>query len=433
MRLHLNGGGSWELKERLSGDKSLSHRSLILASMASSPSRISGLSTGADLGTTSIILRALGSRIDHPEPGRADVVGWGDEGPIEPEGILDCQNSGTTIRLMTGLLAGSPGFYILDGDESLRTRPQGRVLEPLSSMGAKLWARRGDTLCPIAIKGGGLSGFKGRPGVASAQVKSSIILAGLAAGVEVDLEELGATRDHTETMLRGLGVPLETNGLHVHLPAGKHRWEGFDFAVPGDPSSAAFFVAAAVMGQGTRVVIDDICLNPTRTGFYSILKRMGARLEMSVTGHRMGEPVGTITAESSQLVGTTIDPDEVPSTIDEFPLLAVVATAAKGDTVVRGVRELRVKESDRIHTVATELSKFGAKITEVEDGFTVSGPTPLTGAVVECYMDHRLEMSFAVAALTASGPTELVNAGWAGISFPEFWDLYPGSVERIDR
>lgn len=400
--------------------------------MACGESRIEGLSKGADVASTAECMRRLGSTIEVPTPGTAYVSGWGKKGVTEPEDILDCGNSGTTIRLVSGLLAGSDGLFILDGDASLRKRPHGRIIRPLTQMGGHLWARQNDTYCPIVVKGSQLSAFRGSPEVASAQVKSCLLLAALAAGVEVEMKELGLSRDHTEMMLRGLGVPVETRGLEVHLPAGPHHWDGFQFDVPGDPSSAAFFVAAALLGKGTKVVIEGVGLNPTRIGFFRILERMGANLTLTQTETRMGEPVGTITAESSRLIGTVVEADEVPPSIDEFPLLAVVATAAEGHTVVKGAEELRVKESDRIRCVVTELSKMGARITEAPDGFTVYGPTALHGAAVECHHDHRLEMSLAVAALTAQGPTHLLNAGWASISFPEFWDHYPGEWEQTE-
>lgn len=268
--------------------------------------------------------------------------------------------------------------------------------------------------------------YRGALEVASAQVKSCLLLAGAASGVEIALREKALTRDHTETMLRSLGVPLSSQGLEVSLPAGRHRWAGFRYRVPGDPSSAAFLVAAAVMGCQSRVRIENVGLNPTRLGFFDILRRMGAALTITETEQRMGEPVGVIEAESSELVGTTIEPHEVPSAIDEFPLLAVVATSAQGPTVVRGAEELRVKESDRIASVVGELSKMGAEILEHPDGFTVLGRSRLRGATVECHHDHRLEMSLAVAALVAEGSTVLRDPGWASVSFPEFWELYPG-------
>ncbi len=433
MRITLNAATSWKSRLALSGDKSLSHRSLILASMASGSSHVTGLSKGADVASTADCLRATGAQIEIPEPGQAYVSGWGSAGPSEPTGILDCGNSGTSLRLLAGVYAAAPsGLFVLDGDASLRSRPQGRIIRPLNSMGGQLMARADDTYLPLVIRGGALKGFEGRPDVASAQVKSRLLLAGVGAGQEIRLRELGRTRDHTERMLRSLGVPLSSDGLDVHLPPGPHHWDGFKFAVPGDPSSAAFLVAAAVLGDRTNVVLEDVCLNPTRMGFYEILTRMGARLEITETGERMGEPVGTIEAHSSRLVGTVVEPEEVPTAIDEFPLLAVVATAAEGHTTVKGAHELRVKESDRIGTVVTELSKMGARIKEEPDGFTVYGPSQLQGAALECHHDHRMEMSLAVAGLMAEGSTHLLNAGWASISFPEFWDWFPGEWEQVE-
>lgn len=433
MRITLGAESRWKSQLALSGDKSLSHRSLILASMAEGSSRITGLSRGADVASTAACLRATGAQIEIPQPGEAYVNGWGASGPREPAAILDCGNSGTSLRLLAGVYAAaSGGLFVLDGDASLRSRPQGRIIRPLNSMGGQLMARAQDTYLPLVIRGGSLNGFEGSPEVASAQVKSCLLLAGVGSGQEIRLRELGHTRDHTERMLRSLGVPLTSEGLDVHLPRGPHRWDGFTFAVPGDPSSAAFLVAAAVLGERTRVVLEDICLNPTRMGFYEILRRMGAQLEITEVGERMGEPVGTIKAVSSRLVGTVVEPEEVPTAIDEFPLLAVVATAAEGHTVVKGAHELRVKESDRIGTVVTELSKMGARIKEEPDGFTVYGPSQLQGAAVECHHDHRMEMSLAVAGLMAQGSTNLLNAGWSSISFPEFWDWFPGAWERAE-
>ncbi len=430
MKITLSGGATWQRTLPLCGDKSLSHRSLIFGAMGNGATELSGLSSGADVMSTAACLRAMGAGIAIHGGGKATVEGWGAAGPSEPGGPLDCGNSGTSLRLLSGLIAAYPIFAILDGDASLRKRPQGRVLAPLASMGCQVMARGNDRFAPVVLRGGRLQGYQGAPDVASAQVKSCILLAGLGSGAEVRLREKGFTRDHTENMLRGLGVPLTSDGLDVHLPAGPFSWDGFSYEVPGDPSSAAFLVAAAVMGARSRVRLEGVCLNPTRLGFFEILRRMGADLTITETEQRMGEPVGVIEAGSSQLKATEILPEEVPSAIDEFPLLAVVATTAEGTTVVRGAEELRVKESDRIGSVVGELSKMGARIVEHEDGFTVHGPSGLRGASVECHHDHRLEMSLAVAALVAEGPTTLNNAGWASVSFPEFWDVYPGSVER---
>lgn len=432
MTIALSGGASWQRTLTLHGDKSLSHRALMLAAMAQGRTRLSGLSAGADVMSTAGCLRALGAEVEILGQGRAAVTGWGDNGPAEPSGPLDCGNSGTSLRLLSGLVAAYPILAILDGDASLRKRPQGRVLSPLSAMGCQVMARGQDRYAPVVLRGGGLRSYQGTLEVASAQVKSCILLAGLGSGVEVRLRERGFTRDHTETMLRGLGVPVTSEGLDVHLPAGPFRWEGFSYDVPGDPSSAAFLVAAAVMGARSRVRVEGVCLNPTRLGFFEILRRMGADITITETEQRMGEPVGVIEAGSSSLAGTRVLPEEVPASIDEFPLLAVVATAARGDTVVSGAEELRVKESDRISSVVAELSKLGARVSESQDGFVVHGPCPLKGAPVGCHHDHRLEMSLAVAALVAEGTTTLLDPGWAAISFPEFWDLYPGTANFED-
>lgn len=419
-------GVVWQRTLALQGDKSLSHRALIFAAMASGSSTLRGLSAGDDVISTAACLRALGAEIELHGAGKATVIGWGADGPKEPEAPLDCGNSGTSLRLLSGLIAAYPIFAILDGDASLRKRPQSRVLAPLAGMGCRVMARGGDRFAPLVLRGGGLESYRGSPEVASAQVKSCLLLAGLGSGAEVRLQEKALTRDHTENMLRGLGVPLTSDGLNVHLPTGPFFWEGFSYEVPGDPSSAAFLVAAAVLGQGSRVRLEGVCLNPTRLGFYRILQRMGADITITETEQRMGEPVGVIEAASSSLRATVVEGDEVPAAIDEFPLLAVVATAAEGTTTVRGAEELRVKESDRISCVVAELSKMGASFVEYPDGFSVHGGSKLQGATVQCHDDHRLEMSLAVAALLAEGATTLENTGWASVSFPEFWDVYPG-------
>lgn len=408
----------------------MSHRALILAAMGSGMSRLGGLSKGHDVRSTSTCLACLGAEIRSTDDLNGLLVqGWGSRGPTEPHQVLDCGNSGTTLRLLSGLLAGSSGFFVLAGDESLSARPQARIIEPLNRMGGQVLGRQTGKFSPLAIQGRPLKGFSGELKVASAQVKSSLILASLAAGVELDLQEKAHTRDHTERMLRSLGVPLVSEGLGIRLPSGRHIWEGFEFQVPGDPSSAAFLVAAAVMGKDCKVRVEGLCLNPTRLGFFRILKRMGAEVRWETTEERMGEPVGYIEAQSSPLIATEVGPDEVPSAIDELPLLAVVATAAHGTTMLWGAEELRVKESDRIASVCRELTVLGAAIRETADGFSISGPSPLRGGEVGVHMDHRLEMSLAVAALVAEGETVIRDAGWASISFPEFWEVYPGQAE----
>ena len=420
--------GSFSERWRVPGDKSLSHRSLILASMASGTSLLSGLSTGADVLSTAACLRSLGAQI--PEDWSAPIrcEGWGEQGPSEPIEILDCGNSGTAMRLLLGLCAAYDHLHILTGDASLSGRPMGRVVEPLRAMGAQLMARQGDKLAPLVVRGGGLQNFAYEQPVASAQVKSCLLLAGLGSGVEVDLKEPGLSRDHTERMLSSLGVPLEYGPGWVRLPRAypPHSFEGFEMDVPSDPSSAAFLVAATLLTPGSSAVLEHVALNPTRLGFFEILKRMGAELDWTVTQQVLGEPVGHLEVRHSSLTGVTVLEDEIPRAIDEFPLLAVLATQAEGSTVLRGAAELRHKESDRISTVVEGLQALGAVVEEFDDGFTVTGATDLREATLACHHDHRLEMSWAVAGLLA--PVEIEGHGWAEISFPNFWELFPGVV-----
>lgn len=413
----------WEREVRVPGDKSLSHRAVLLAALAEGRSVLVGVSAARDVRSTMRCVRALGARLE-PEGEGLAVTGWGQAGWREPEDVLDCGNSGTTMRLLAGVLAGGRGFAVLTGDEALRGRPMARVVEPLARMGALLSGRGGDRFAPLAVVGRELRGLDWELPVASAQVKSCLLLAGLRGGGPVALREPASSRDHTERMLSALGVPLEREGTAVRLP-GPARLPAFHFAVPGDPSSAAFLVAAAVTAPEARLRVEGVSLNPGRVGFYEILQRMGAEVRFSVERWELGEPVGTIEARSSELRGVEVGPEEVPGAIDEIPLLAVVATHASGRTRVRGAAELRHKESDRIRAVVGELRRMGARIQELPDGFEVEGPTGLRGAVVRCHRDHRLEMGLAVAALGAEGPTRLTGAGWSDVSFPGFWDLLP--------
>ena len=295
-------------------------------------------------------------------------------------------------------------------------------------MGGRLWARRNDTLCPLVVKGGGLSAFRGKPEVASAQVKSSIILAALAAGVEVELEELGYTRDHTENMLRGLGVPIGTDDLKVHLPAGPHRFEGFEFTVPGDPSSAAFFAVAASVVPGSDLVIENVGLNPTRSGIFTVLEQMGATIEKLDERDVGGEPVADLRVRHAALKGIDVDPAIAPSMIDEFPILFVAAAMASGTTVTSGLDELRVKESDRLSAMAAALSASGVNVEERDDGLVIegSGGLPLRGtanAKVETHLDHRIAMSMAVAGLASRDGVEIDDIEPIATSFPNFTAL----------
>lgn len=416
--------GPFALDLRVPGDKSLSHRAVILAAMARGRSVLTDLSGSRDVRSTMRCVRALGAGL-RAEGEAWAVEGWGPEGPREPSGVLDCGNSGTTIRLLAGVLAAGQGFAVLTGDRALRRRPMGRVVEPLARMGARISGRAGGRLAPLAIQGSRLRGGDLELPVASAQVKSCVLLAGLSAEGATAVAEPAPSRDHTERMLEALGVPLARSGPRVRLP-GPCELPGFRFQVPGDPSSAAFLAAAAVLTPGSRAVVRDLDLNPGRVGFFHLLQRMGAEIRLEVRRRELGEPVGDLEARSSPLRAIEVGPAEVPGAIDELPLLAVVATQARGTTVVRGAGELRHKESDRLRAVVGELRRMGARIAERPDGFEVEGPTRLRGAAVRCHRDHRLEMGLAVAALNADGETRLAGAGWCDISFPGFWDVLPG-------
>ena len=335
---------------RVPGDKSISHRALLLAAVATGTSRLSGVADGDDVARTRAAVEALGARVRASGAGGFSVRGGGFEGLTEPEGVLDCANSGTSIRLLAGLLAGRPFHSVLDGDASLRVRPMGRVVEPLRVMGARIDGRAGGTLAPLAIRGGGLAGRRHQLAVASAQVKTALLLAGLQAEGPTEVTEPALSRDHTERLLATLGVDL------VPVPGGVRVTPGpvapFELAVPGDPSAAAFFVVGACVTPGSDLVVEDVCLNPTRTGFVEVLRRMGAKIDTEITGERGGEPVGNLHVIASPLVATVIRGAEIPSVIDEIPALAVAAAFAEGTTEIADAAELRVKESDRVGTVS---------------------------------------------------------------------------------
>lgn len=424
MQVLVRPSGAFDLDVRVPGDKSLSHRAVLFAALAEGRSVLTGVSDSRDVRSTMRCVRALGATVQADGDGWA-VTGWGDAGWREPEDVLDCGNSGTTIRLLAGVLASRDGFAILTGDDALRRRPMARVVDPLARMGARLSGRGGGRYAPLAVQGTRLRGVDYALPMASAQVKSCLLLAGLSAEGSTTLEEPSPSRDHTERMLRALGVPLERSGTVVRLP-GPATLPGFRFRVPGDPSSAAFLVAAAVLTPGSRAVVRDVSLNPGRVGFFELLRRMGADVRMTVHSEELGEPVGDVEASFSPLTGIEVGPDDIPGAIDEIPLLAVVATAAKGRTLVRGAEELRHKESDRIRAIVGELRRMGGRLVERPDGFEVEGPTRLRGAGVRCHRDHRLEMGLGVAGLNADGAMRMTGAGWCDISFPGFWDVLPG-------
>lgn len=397
----------------LPGDKSISHRSLILAGMATGESKIGNLSRGVDVVATAACLRRIGISV-RDEAGRVVVESPGRFAP--PTSDLDARNSGTTMRLMSGVVAGQSFVSRLTGDASLSTRPMERVAEPLRRMGASVETHNGRA--PLRIRGGGLRGVDYSSPLSSAQVKSAILLAGVYAEGETSVTEPERSRDHTERMLTALGVPVRVRGSTASLQGGRCPTR-FEADLPGDPSSAAFLLAAAALTNGTVAVI-NLLLNPSRLGFATVLAAMGATVEIEVEHNVLGEPVGWLRVSGSVSNSASVAASEVPALIDELPLLALLGTQVSGVTSVEGAGELRVKETDRIATVVTALRAMGADIEGRPDGFDVRGPTQLRGAAVDSAGDHRLAMMLAVAGLVASGVTTVRGADAANVSFPGF-------------
>jgi 3-phosphoshikimate 1-carboxyvinyltransferase len=414
-------GGARPLRGRLRvpGDKSLSHRALMFAALATGASRLSHLSTGEDVHATRLALEHLGVGVKSGRDRGVAVRGGGPEGWRESESVLDCGNSGTTMRLLAGILAGRPMLSVLTGDASLRRRPMLRVAEPLRRMGATIDGRDGGQFAPLVVRGGPLDGCRHELPVASAQVKSALLLAGLQANGTTEVVEPVHSRDHTERMLRALGVPLTVDGVRVTIRAG--AVEPFDLDVPGDPSSAAFFVVAATITPGSDLVLEDLCLNPTRIAFVDVLRRMGADIETVVTSERVGEPVGDLHVRASELGATTIAGDEVPRLLDEVPALSIAAAFADGVTEIRDAAELIVKESDRIGTLNQELTQLGVGCEPLPDGLVIRGGRPRPG-LLKSHGDHRVAMAGAVAANALDGETTV--RGWRAVvsSYPEFLD-----------
>jgi len=407
---------------RVPGDKSISHRALILASQAEGESRITGLLQGEDVRNTWRVLRQLGVASGDWGADPLTVVGKGPAGWEEPGDVLDFGNSGTGIRLMAGMLAGHSFFAVLTGDQYLRRRPMLRVAAPLRLMGAAIAGRHEGNLPPLGVSGGNLQAITYTTPVASAQVKSALLLAGLLAAGQTEVTEPALSRDHTERMLDYLGVALERSGTTVRLRGGQ-SWTGKDLPVPADPSSAAFVLAAALVVPGSEVTVRNVCCNPTRTGFINIAAAMGADITLSDVREAGGEPIADITARTSSLRGIDVAPDLVPSAIDEFPLLAVLALFAEGETVFSGAGELRVKESDRLSAMASELQRLGGRVREKPDGLVIEGGRPLTGASCRSHGDHRVAMALAIAGCVLPEETIIEDTVCVGTSFPGFWDL----------
>ncbi|MCP2731615.1 3-phosphoshikimate 1-carboxyvinyltransferase [Limnofasciculus baicalensis] len=404
------------------GDKSISHRALMLGAIATGETRIQGLLLGEDPRSTAGCFQGMGAEISPLNTELVTVQGIGLGNLQEPNDILNAGNSGTTLRLMLGLLASHPGrFFSVTGDSSLRSRPMSRVVKPLQEMGAHIWGRNGNSLAPLAVQGSVLKPTHYHSPIASAQVKSCILLAGLMVEGETTVTEPALSRDHSERMLKAFGAKIrinpETNSATVIGPA---QLSGQTVIVPGDISSAAFWLVAGAIVPDSQLLIENVGVNPTRTGILEALEMMGADIVRENEREVAGEPVADLRVRHSQLKGCTIAGDLIPRLIDEIPILAVAAVFAQGTTIIRDAAELRVKESDRIAVMASQLNRMGAKATELPDGLEIIGGTPLTGSEVESHADHRIAMSLAVAALNASGTSTIHGAEAAAISYPDF-------------
>ena len=401
------------------GDKSISHRAVILNSMAWGRARIENFAPGDDFWATVSCLRALGVDIIE-ESGTLSVSGVGRDGFIEPPDVLNAENSATTMRLLAGLLAAQPFLSIVTGDESLRSRPMGRLIHPLRLMGAEIWGRGDDSLAPLAIKGNRLRGIDYRLPVASAQLKSAILIAALFAQGETTLEEPAQSRDHTERLLRAMGANLQSDGTRIELvPCAS--LSAIDVHVPGDISSAAFWLVAAAIHPNAHIKIINTGVNPTRSGIIDVLLEMGAKIKVENERMEGGEPVADLEVESSELVGTQIGGGLITRLIDEIPLVALAGCFARGTTIIRDAQELRVKEADRIGATVKELSRLGADIEELPDGMIIHGGRKLEGGDCSSHQDHRLAMALGIAGLVAEGETVIHDAEVVAVSYPSFW------------
>jgi 3-phosphoshikimate 1-carboxyvinyltransferase len=401
------------------GDKSISHRAVILNGIAAGSARLLNFPKSHDCLATINCLQALGVKIAFDRDDGVDITGVGGSGLSEAGDVLDAGNSATCVRLLTGVLAAQPFLSVISGDESLRSRPMRRVVEPLEAMGARIWGREGGTKAPLAIRGGGLRGITYEMPVASAQVKSAILLAGLFAEGRTTVVEGAPTRDHTERLLRAMGGRIEVEGSSVSVEAGGLR--SVDVTIPGDISSAAFWMVAAAAHPSARVKLPGVGVNPTRTGILDVLWGMGARLKVDNERTICGELVADIEVESSSLTGTEVSGDMIPRVIDEIPLIALAGAAATGRTVIRDAGELRVKESDRLEATATALSRLGAQVDQLPDGLVIEGGRRLRGGRCSSHGDHRIAMMLGVAGLISGGTTTIDRAEAADVSYSGFW------------
>jgi 3-phosphoshikimate 1-carboxyvinyltransferase len=424
MEFTLLPGGEVTGEARIPGDKSISHRSIMLGALAEGTTRVSGFLEGEDALATVAAFRAMGVNVEGPDYGVVTIDGVGLKGLQRPDQPLDLGNSGTSIRLLSGLLAGQSFDSELTGDESLCGRPMGRVIDPLTLMGAKIESAEGGRPPLKVIGGNPLTGIHYDLPMASAQVKSCVLLAGLFASGATSVTEPAPTRDHTERMLRGFGYDVQTRGSVISLQGGGSL-KAAVIDVPGDISSAAFFLVAASIAPGSDLLLTHVGINPTRIGVINILRLMGADITLRKQREVGGEPVADIRVRYAQLKGIEIPEDQVPLAIDEFPALFIAAACARGRTVLRGAEEVRVKESDRIAAMAEGLTTLGIVNEVLDDGIIIEGGTP-GGGVIHTFHDHRIAMSFAIAALRAEGEIRVLDCDHVATSFPGFDALARG-------
>ena len=401
------------------GDKSISHRTVMLGALAEGVTEAEGFLPGADCLSTISCFRQMGVSI-HQEGDRILIHGVGLHGLKAPERILDAGNSGTTVRLLSGILAGQNFTSRITGDASIQKRPMKRIIEPLSQMGASVSSVNGNGCAPLEIHGSSLHGIHYHTPVASAQVKSCILLAGMYGQNATSVTEPALSRDHTERMLRFMGASLSSDGRTVSIQP-EPRLKGKKIRIPGDISSAAYFIAAGLLVPNSEILLKNVGINPTRSGMLNVCRDMGADLTLLNEDTSGPEPVADLLVKSSSLHGTVIEGDLIPALIDELPILAVLAAFAQGTTTIRDAAELKVKESDRIASVSENLRRMGADVTPTEDGMILHGGKPLHGATIETGLDHRIAMSFSIAALAAEGDTKIPDADCVSISYPEFY------------
>ncbi len=401
------------------GDKSISHRAVLFGSIAKGITRVEGFLQGADCLSTISCFRRLGIDIEN-EAGIVTVHGKGLHGLQAPTEVLDCGNSGTTTRLISGILSGQKFPVTLTGDASIQKRPMGRIIKPLTQMGAQITSERGDGCAPLHIQGGSLHGIHYQSPVASAQVKSAILLAGLYAEGETAVTEPTLSRNHTELMLKGFGADISSSGTTASIRPVSELY-GQEITVPGDISSAAYFLAAGSLIPNSEILIQNVGINPTRAGIVTVCNAMGADLTLLNERVVSGEPVADLLIRTSQLKATTIEDAIIPTLIDELPVIALMACFAEGTTVIRDAAELKVKESDRIQVMVDNLTAMGAHVEGTDDGMIIEGGHPLHGAVVDSHLDHRIAMTFAIAGKLASGETEITGAECVNISYPTYY------------